>query len=173
MASGGARPGAGRKKKTEKYGGQIAAAEDKIADVLPQLIERLIERALIGAETVAKTYEPAGAFTVDDIDIQDGPNGPRAVKVKRLVYPNKSADELVLVKTTITSHAPDKDAAKYLSDRLMGRPMQEIDVEIKEKQKLPDSIEQAMIAAWGAPDDEDLNDEPEGDETDEALAESD
>jgi hypothetical protein len=42
---GGARPGAGRPRRAEKYAGPIAAAEDRIADRLPTLVERLFERA--------------------------------------------------------------------------------------------------------------------------------
>lgn len=41
--NGGARPGAGRKPKAEKFKQPIAKAEKKIADRLPMLIERMIE----------------------------------------------------------------------------------------------------------------------------------
>lgn len=44
-ARGGARPGAGRKRKTEKFEGQIAKAEGMIADRLPWLIEKAMELA--------------------------------------------------------------------------------------------------------------------------------
>jgi len=39
--TGGARPGSGRKVKAEKYSGPIAAAEDRIAVRLPDLIDNL------------------------------------------------------------------------------------------------------------------------------------
>jgi hypothetical protein len=39
---GGARPGAGRKARADKHAGQIAAAEQKIADRLPDLVENLL-----------------------------------------------------------------------------------------------------------------------------------
>lgn len=43
--NGGARPGAGRKRKADKYHGRITEAEDRIADRLPQLIDNLIALA--------------------------------------------------------------------------------------------------------------------------------
>ena len=43
---GGARPGAGRPRKSEKHKGQIAKAEKRIADKLPEIADRLIELAL-------------------------------------------------------------------------------------------------------------------------------
>jgi hypothetical protein len=42
---GGARPGAGRKRKSEKYSQPIAAAEDRIADRLPALVDHMMELA--------------------------------------------------------------------------------------------------------------------------------
>lgn len=41
MALGGARPGAGRPRKSDKYAGHIVAAENAIADRLPQYIDNL------------------------------------------------------------------------------------------------------------------------------------
>lgn len=43
---GGARPGAGRPRKLDKYAGQVAAAETRIADRLPELVEALMLLAL-------------------------------------------------------------------------------------------------------------------------------
>jgi hypothetical protein len=43
--TGGARPGAGRKTKAEKFATAIARAEKRIADRLPQLIDNLIALA--------------------------------------------------------------------------------------------------------------------------------
>lgn len=45
MPSGGARPGAGRKSNAEKYARPIAAAERKIADKLPDIVDRMLELA--------------------------------------------------------------------------------------------------------------------------------
>jgi hypothetical protein len=43
MPRGGARPGAGRKPKAEKYQTPIQAAEQRIADRLPELIDRMFD----------------------------------------------------------------------------------------------------------------------------------
>lgn len=45
MARGGTRPGAGRKTKASKYAPKINAAEKKIADRLPVLVDRLFDLA--------------------------------------------------------------------------------------------------------------------------------
>lgn len=45
MGLGGARPGAGRPRKRDKYSGQIVAAENRIADRLPQYIDNLARLA--------------------------------------------------------------------------------------------------------------------------------
>lgn len=42
---GGKRPGAGRPRTREKHGGEIAAAEQRIADFLPTLIDKAFELA--------------------------------------------------------------------------------------------------------------------------------
>jgi len=46
--TGGARPGAGRKPRSEKFARPIAAAEKRIADHLPKLIDNMIEQADAG-----------------------------------------------------------------------------------------------------------------------------
>lgn len=51
--SGGARQGAGRKPKAERFKGAIAAAEKRIADRLPDLIDNLLE--LSAGVTVQET----------------------------------------------------------------------------------------------------------------------
>jgi hypothetical protein len=45
---GGARPGAGRPRKSDKHRGAIADAEQRIADRLPEIVDRLIDTALLG-----------------------------------------------------------------------------------------------------------------------------
>ena len=46
MASGGKREGAGRKPTREKYAGKVAAAEKKIADRLPDIVDAALDLAL-------------------------------------------------------------------------------------------------------------------------------
>lgn len=79
--NGGARPGAGRKPKAEKYERQINSAEKKIADKLPFLVDKLLE--LSEGVLVEKA----------------GPTG-------RVIY----------------QQPPDRAAAQYLLDRIMGKP---------------------------------------------------
>lgn len=43
--TGGARPGAGRKRKADKFAAPIARAEGRIADRLPHLVDRMLELA--------------------------------------------------------------------------------------------------------------------------------
>lgn len=78
---GGARPGAGRKPKDEKFKVPIAKAEKKIADKLPWLVDQALELA-------------AGVW-VEEPSITG-----------RVVY----------------QKPPDREAIKYLMDRIMGKP---------------------------------------------------
>lgn len=82
--TGGARPGAGRPQKREKHAGPIARAEKRIADRLPEVVDRLLE--LANGVTVQETT----------------PEGEER----------------------IYERPPDREAAKYLLDRIMGKPMQ-------------------------------------------------
>lgn len=56
--NGGARPGAGRKPKTELYDKQIRAAEKRVADHLPALVDNLLRLAM--------------GVTVEDVDVATG-----------------------------------------------------------------------------------------------------
>lgn len=60
MTAGGARPGAGRPRKREKYAGQITRAEKRIADRLPELIDKMMELAngVLIEETNPVTGDP-------------------------------------------------------------------------------------------------------------------
>jgi hypothetical protein len=85
---GGARPGAGRKRKAEKFEGEVAAAERRIADRLPRLIDNLFKLA----DGVAVERE-----TRDGVEVFESP--------------------------------PDRDANKYLIDRILGRPTERVEAE--------------------------------------------
>ncbi len=61
--NGGARPGAGRKRKAEKFETQIQRAEKKIADKLPMLVDKALEigkRALAFEKGLQKAGYKAG-----------------------------------------------------------------------------------------------------------------
>jgi len=74
--AGGARVGAGRPKKSEKYAGAVAKAEKRLADKLPQVADALLELAL--------------GVVVEELDKDSG---------ERLVFakaPDRAACEAVL-----------------------------------------------------------------------------
>jgi hypothetical protein len=68
---GGRRPGAGRKPKAERFASKIAAAEKRIADRLPDLVDRLFE--LADGVTIQKTDSEGG------VDIYTQPPNIRAL----------------------------------------------------------------------------------------------
>jgi hypothetical protein len=91
VAHGGPRPGSGRPVGTVKrvlHETPIRAAEKKIADRLPWLVDKLIELA-------------------------DG------------IYEEKTIGEAAVI---VYKRAPDRQAAEYLMDRVMGKPTQPVDV---------------------------------------------
>lgn len=83
MASGGARKGAGRKPKTELYRTAIQKAERRIADKLPDLVDRLMELA--------------NGVLVKEFDVATGED-------------------------RVYQRPPDRQAAEYLINRIMGKP---------------------------------------------------
>jgi len=156
MPSGGARPGSGRKKNAEKYESQLNQAHDKIAGKFPQLVDVMLKSALKGHKLVKEVLEPAATVMVDDVEIQDGANGPVSVRIKRLAFPDLEPDAMVVVQRVITQTAPDREAGKYLLNRIAGTPTQMVELEAANKQELPATLEQAMVEAYGpeAGDDE-------------------
>ncbi|MGV3616114.1 MAG: hypothetical protein ACO1SV_12330 [Fimbriimonas sp.] len=98
---GGRREGSGRKRKADKYSTEIEAAERKIADRLPQIIDNLTRIADGGIEVTHITRE-------------------RDPKTKKMV--------IVSSRTEVT--LPDRKANEYLADRVMGRPTQEVEMDL-------------------------------------------
>jgi hypothetical protein len=114
--NGGARVGSGRKAKADKYAGPIAAAEDRIADRLPQLIDNLEKLADGGFLEVHEEWQPAGLVTTGSGEYE------------QRVFPELPADELVRVKRTVSRAAPDRAANIYLVDRILGKPTAAVEV---------------------------------------------
>ena len=56
MARGGARPGAGRPRRRERFARPIWQAEKRIADALPEIVEALIEQATVKKDWRAAVY---------------------------------------------------------------------------------------------------------------------
>lgn len=97
---GGAREGAGRPRKAEKYAGQIAAAEDRIADRLPELVDRAFELA-VGVQAVrwsqhgekvydtppcikaiAFLFERIAGKATQAVELNNGESGPLKIVVE-------------------------------------------------------------------------------------------
>lgn len=109
---------AGRPRKAEKYAGAIAAAEDRIADRLPEIIDAQLQLALGGYEQVEEQYAPAGTVTIG------------GGEYLTLVYPDRKPDELVLVRRSVSVAAPDRAAGQYLIDRILGKPVAAVDATV-------------------------------------------
>ena len=112
MTRGGRRPGAGRKPKAEKYEQPINEAEQKIVDRLPQLIDKLVYLAVGGYDQIERKYQPAALVTTGSGEFETP------------VFPDKKADELVLVERRVSRATPDLKALIYLVDRILGKPTQ-------------------------------------------------
>jgi hypothetical protein len=122
--NGGARPGAGRKRKYEKYQTAIEKAELRIAQKLPEILDNLEILADGGQQVTTEKYQPAGLVTLTK---QDEEGNTYQVPA----FPDLDPLEPVLVERTVVTAGRDRAANQYLVDRVMGRPTQhqEIDLE--------------------------------------------
>lgn len=121
MASGGTRPGAGRKRKADKYQPQINKAEKRIADRLPQLIDNLMHLADGGYSRVKEKWAPAGTVLVG------------AGEMQRKAFPKLPDDELVMVERVTEIADKDRAANEYLINRVMGKPTERVEQEVDVK----------------------------------------
>jgi hypothetical protein len=101
MALGGARPGAGRPRKSEKHRGAIAKAEKRIADRLPELIDLQFALAK-GVSLVQSSKELQNVIEM----LKSDPDEASAVV-------DKLKDFFAV--------APDGNSGRYLIDRIMGK----------------------------------------------------
>jgi hypothetical protein len=130
MPRGGARPGAGRKPKAQKFAAPIARAEKQISDKLPGIVANLLRLADGGYDIVEETWEPAGTVMVSGMEIyepQEGP--PRSMKVSRQAFPDLPADQLVLIRRVVSTTDMDRAANIYLVDRILGKPKERHEVD--------------------------------------------
>lgn len=122
---GGARPGAGRKRNSDKYAAQIGALNDRIADGLADRLDALEMLAEGLYEQITEVYEPAGLITIQKtIETKDG-----AIRSTELAYPELPPEQLVCVRRTRSIAAPDRKANEYLINRIAGTPTQRLDVD--------------------------------------------
>lgn len=125
MPSGGARPGAGRPRKTDKYAAQIAVLEDGIADGLPENLDNMQLLANGGYEQITESWEPAGLIQVTkQVVTNDG-----TVNVRELAFPELDPTQLVCVRRTRSIAAPDRRANEYLINRIAGTPTQRVELD--------------------------------------------
>lgn len=138
---GGARPGAGRKRNSEKYAEAIAAISDRIAADFDDRYTALQMIADGGFEQITETWEPAGLIEREEVDFDVK---GQAIRRKVPAFPDLPPDQLVCIRRTRSIAAPDRQANQYLIDRLAGRPTQAIDAEVEH------NAGESLIAAFGA-----------------------
>jgi hypothetical protein len=137
---GGARPGAGRPRKAEKYAKPIADTEDRIAGRLPKTLTNLEEIA-DGTEQIEEEWVEKLTVVVETSEVdQDG----RVHKVKKQLFPKARPGQLVLVKRKVTKIPPDFRANSYLADRIMGKPT--VNAEINLSELSDDELLRALAA---------------------------
>ena len=122
---GGARAGAGRKRKSDKYAAQIAATNDRIAAGLLDRVAALELLAEGGYKQITEIWEPAGLITIQKVvETKDG-----TIRGTELAFPELPPDELVCTRRTRSIAAPDRRANEYLINRIAGTPTQRLDLD--------------------------------------------
>lgn len=114
---GGARPGAGRPRNSEKYAAEIQAFNDLVAAKLAERYAALELLADGGYEQVDEEWKPAGLIFVG--------SGEWAT----LAFPQLPPEQLVCIRRTRSIAAPDRKANEYLVNRILGTPTQHLDVD--------------------------------------------
>ena len=114
---GGARRGAGRHRKRDKYTSQSAAFDDRAA-----ALELLADG---GFEQIEEEFVPAGLVFIDDVTVEDG----KVIRRRVRAFPNLPEKELVCIRRKRSFAAPDRAANIYLIDRILGKPGTESDDE--------------------------------------------
>ena len=126
---GGARPGAGRKPKADKFKRQITRADKTIVGDLDVRVRTLTQIADGNYPIEEEVWKPAALVIVDATEIVETDKGAVSVKIKTPAFPNLPPDEMVLVEKRISVAAPDLKANVYLVNRIMGSPSRQPDEE--------------------------------------------
>lgn len=122
---GGARPGSGRKRISERYAPQVESFHDQVAADLDKRYAALAFLADGGFEEVEEVWEPAGLVTIQKtLETADG-----VVRVSELAFPHLDPTTLVCVQRKKKIAAPDRKANEYLVDRVAGRPTQAVEID--------------------------------------------
>ena len=143
----------GRPKKAEKYAEPITTTEDWIAAHLPEFVQAQYKLAIGGFDQVNETWEPPGLIYRDDYAVGDE---GKVVRSKVLAFPDLPSDELVLTKRTRSVAAPDRAASQYLIDRILGKPVQQVEAEIDAPEGgALDRFMESVAKIYGAGDESD------------------
>lgn len=132
---GGARPGSGRKRISEKYAVQVEAFHDQVVAGLDDRYAALQLLADGGYDQVSETWEPAGLVFVE-MPLLDQSGEPkmdangRPIIVRQKAFPELDPTELVCVRRVKSVAAPDRRANEYLVDRVAGRPVAAVEGEV-------------------------------------------
>jgi hypothetical protein len=107
---GGPREGSGRKRTRDKFESQINAAEQKIADRLPEILDNLFHLANGGYQRVKEKFELAKKRDAKG----------------RVIYDDKDEPlmEMVCVERTVEIADKDRAANVALMERILGKPAQ-------------------------------------------------
>ncbi len=157
MPRGGARPGAGRKPRAERFARPIAAAEKQIADRLPKIIDQLLLMATGTARRTEERYAAAGTLKRNDV-ARDPLTGEitldrrgNPIKVEVALYPDLDPGEMVLVERKEIELGPERAAGEYLTDRILGKPTAVVEQDITTNgQSLAPNIELALAKVYGS-----------------------
>lgn len=145
---------AGRPKKAEKYAAPIAAAEERIADRLPEVLDNLFVLADGGYERVKEKWEPA-ALVVLELPLRKADGDPmvdtdgKPILAKQQVFPDAEPDQLVLVERTTETADRDRQANIYLVDRILGKPIAQVEGDLKVNHQLPPALEEMISKVYG------------------------
>lgn len=166
--SGGARTGAGRKPLREKFTRQVEGVEKVYAAELKRSAERIIELAGGGAQRVEVVTKAAGTLLMEDV-ARDGDGNPvldrgRPVRIKRPIFPDVAPETMIEVERTVTELEPSLAANEYITNRILGKPIQAVETEMSgpDGGSIPLSVGRALDLIYGDGD-------PEQDAQDEAT----
>lgn len=147
---GGARPGAGRKPRSEKFAEVFETLDQRLADGVPDRIDFLEYLAAGGFEQIEEVYEPAGLIYRDDVT--SGDDG-KMVRTRALAFPDLKATDMVCIKRTRSIAQPDRQANTYLLDRFAGKPVQSTELSGPDGAPVPLNVMDAITRVYGADED--------------------
>lgn len=105
---------------------QTAGAMGVYGDSLIEIAEALVKRATKGVVQVEEEFQAAGTLTIQ-VHERNAETG-RLEKVVRAAFPDLPPGKMVLVRRKKTTLAPSVEAGRYVTDRVMGRPTETVNV---------------------------------------------